>query len=184
MAFSEPAMLHQFLGKVADSIATYVRYQIDCGAQVVQMFDSWAGQLSPQDYDTFALPYQKRVVEQVKATHPETPLILYINGSAGLLERMPSCGVDFVSVDWTVDIAEARQRLGPNVGVQGNIDPCALFGSKDFIKSRVLETIRKAGDRSHILNLGHGVLQKTPEENVACFFETAKQADKLLAASS
>jgi uroporphyrinogen decarboxylase len=184
MAFSEPAMLHQFLGKVADSIATYVRYQIDCGAQVVQMFDSWAGQLSPQDYDTFALPYQKRVVEQVKATHPDTPLILYINGSAGLLERMPSCGVDFVSVDWTVDIAEARQRLGPNVGVQGNIDPCALFGSKDFIKSRVLETIRKAGDRSHILNLGHGVLQKTPEENVACFFETAKQADKLLAASS
>lgn len=184
MAFSEPAMLHQFLGKLADSIATYVRYQIDCGAQVVQMFDSWAGQLSPQDYDTFALPYQKRVVEQVKATHPETPLILYINGSAGLLERMPACGVDFVSVDWTVDMAEARQRLGPNVGVQGNIDPCALFGSKDFIKSRVLETIRKAGDRSHILNLGHGVLQKTPEENVAFFFETAKQADKLLAASS
>lgn len=184
MAFSEPAMLHQFLGKLADSIATYVRYQIDCGAQVVQMFDSWAGQLSPQDYDTFALPYQKRVVEQVKATHPETPLILYINGSAGLLERMPSCGVDFVSVDWTVDMAEARQRLGPNVGVQGNIDPCALFGSKDFIKSRVLETIRKAGDRSHILNLGHGVLQQTPEENVAFFFETAKQADKLLAASS
>lgn len=184
MAFSEPAMLHQFLGKLADSIATYVRYQIDCGAQVVQMFDSWAGQLSPQDYDAFALPYQKRVVEQVKATHPETPLILYINGSAGLLERMPSCGVDFVSVDWTVDMAEARQRLGPNVGVQGNIDPCALFGSKDFIKSRVLETIRKAGDRSHILNLGHGVLQQTPEENVAFFFETAKQADKLLAASS
>lgn len=184
MAFSEPAMLHQFLGKLADSIATYVRYQIDCGAQVVQMFDSWAGQLSPQDYDAFALPYQKRVVEQVKATHPETPLILYINGSAGLLERMPSCGVDFVSVDWTVDMAEARQRLGPNVGVQGNIDPCALFGSKDFIKSRVLETIRKAGDRSHILNLGHGVLQHTPEENVAFFFETAKQADKLLAASS
>jgi len=184
MAFSEPTMLHQFLGKLADSIAVYVRYQIDCGAQVVQMFDSWAGQLSPQDYETFALPYQRRVVEQVKATHPETPLILYINGSAGLLERMPSCGVDFVSVDWTVDMAEARRRLGPNVGVQGNIDPCALFGSHDFIKSRVLETIRKAGDRSHILNLGHGVLQQTPEENVAFFFETAKQADKLLAASS
>jgi uroporphyrinogen decarboxylase len=180
MAFKESAMLHAFLGKLADSIAVYVRYQIDSGAQVVQMFDSWAGQLSPTDYETFALPYQRRVVEQVKATHPDTPLILYINGSAGILDRMPKSGVDIVSVDWTVDMAEARQRLGPNVGVQGNIDPCALFGSKDFIRERILDTIRKAGNRGHILNLGHGILPGTPEENAAYFFETAKQADKLL----
>ncbi|MBW4682377.1 MAG: uroporphyrinogen decarboxylase [Microcoleus vaginatus WJT46-NPBG5] len=181
MAFSEPAMLHQLLGKIADSIAAYVRYQIDCGAQVVQMFDSWAGQLSPQDYETFAMPYQQRVVQQVKATHPDTPMILYINGSAGLLERMAKSGVDIVSVDWTVDIAEARQRLGANIGVQGNIDPCVLFGSQDFIRERILDTIRKAGNRGHILNLGHGILPGTPEENAAFFFETAKQADKLLA---
>ena len=181
MAFSEPAMLHQLLGKIADSIATYVRYQIDCGAQVVQMFDSWAGQLSPQDYETFAMPYQQRVVQQVKATHPDTPMILYINGSAGLLERMAQSGVDIVSVDWTVDMAEARQRLGANIGVQGNIDPCVLFGSQDFIRERILDTIRKAGNRGHILNLGHGILPGTPEENAAFFFETAKQADKLLA---
>lgn len=175
MAFSEPTMLHQFLGKLADSIATYVRYQIDCGAQVIQMFDSWAGQLSPQDFETFALPYQQRVVEQVKATHPDTPLILYINGSAGILELMSKSGVDIVSVDWTVDMAQARQRLGHNIGVQGNLDPCVLFGSKEFIRDRILDTIRKAGMRGHILNLGHGVLQNTPEENVAFFFETAKQ---------
>lgn len=181
MAFSEPAMLHQLLGKIADSIAAYVRYQIDCGAQVVQMFDSWAGQLSPQDYETFAMPYQQRVVQQVKATHPDTPMILYINGSAGLLERMAQSGVDIVSVDWTVDMAEARQRLGANIGVQGNIDPCVLFGSQDFIRERILDTIRKAGNRGHILNLGHGILPGTPEENAAFFFETAKQADKLLA---
>ncbi|MFB2969138.1 uroporphyrinogen decarboxylase [Aerosakkonema sp. BLCC-F183] len=180
MAFSEPAMLHQFLGKLADAIAVYVRYQIDCGAQVVQMFDSWAGQLSPQDYEVFAMPYQRRVVEQVKATHPDTPLILYINGSAGILERMAKSGVNIVSVDWTVDMAEARTRLGADVGVQGNIDPCVLYGSKDFIRDRILDTIRKAGQRGHILNLGHGVLPSTPEENVAHFFETAKQADKLL----
>lgn len=181
MAFSEPAMLHELLGKIADAIAVYVRYQIDAGAQVVQMFDSWAGQLSPQDYDTFALPYQQRVVQQVKATHPDTPMILYINGSAGLLERMAQSGVDIVSLDWTVDMAEARQRLGPNVGVQGNIDPCALFGSKDFIRQRILDTIRKAGNRGHILNLGHGIIANTPEENAAYFFETAKQADQLMA---
>jgi uroporphyrinogen decarboxylase len=175
MAFSEPTMLHQFLGKIADAIAVYVRYQIDCGAQVVQMFDSWAGQLSPQDFETFALPYQQRVVQQVKQTHPYTPLILYINGSAGILERMVQSGVDIVSVDWTVDMAEARARLGANIGVQGNLDSCALFGSKEFIRERIYDTVRKAGNVGHILNLGHGVLPSTPEENVAFFFEAAWQ---------
>jgi uroporphyrinogen decarboxylase len=180
MAFNEPAMLHEFLGKLADSIATYVRYQIDSGAQVVQMFDSWAGHLSPQDYDTFALPYQQRVFQQVKTTHPDTPLILYISGSAGVLERMGQSGADIVSVDWTVDMADARQRLGQNIGVQGNVDPGVLFGSKQLIRDRILDTIRKAGDRGHILNLGHGILPGTPEENAAFFFETAKQSDQLL----
>ncbi len=180
MAFSEPSLLHQFLGVLADAIATYACYQIDSGAQVVQMFDSWAGQLSPQDYETFALPYQQRVVERVKAAHPETPLILYISGSAGVLERMGRSGVDIVSVDWTVDMAEARQRLGSAMNVQGNIDPGVLFGSQGFIRDRILDTIRKAGKKGHILNLGHGVLPGTPEDNVRCFFETAKQADKLL----
>jgi uroporphyrinogen decarboxylase len=175
MAFSEPDMLHKFLGKIADAIAIYVRYQIDSGAQIVQLFDSWAGQLSPIDYATFAMPYQQRIVEQVKATHPDTPLILYISGSAGVLEKMGQAGVDIVSVDWTVDMAEARRRLGPNMGVQGNIDPCVLFGSQDFIRDRMIDTVQKAGKHKHILNLGHGILQNTPEENAAFFFETAKQ---------
>lgn len=181
MAFSEPDLLHQLLSKLADAIAVYVRYQIDCGAQVVQLFDSWAGQLTPQDYDVFALPYQQQIIRQVKETHPNTPLILYISGSAGVLERMGKSGVDIVSVDWTVDMAEARQRLGRAMKVQGNIDPGVLFGSQDFIKARILDTIRQAGKGGHILNLGHGVLVGTPEENVRFFFETAKQADKLLA---
>lgn len=179
MAFSEPKMLHQFLGKLADAIAVYVRYQIDSGAQVVQMFDSWAGQLSPQDYETFALPYQQQVVRQVKQTHPDTPLILLVSGSAGLLERMAKSGVDIISVDWTVDMAEARARLG-DLKVQGNMDPGVLYGSQDFIRERILDTIRKAGNQGHIMNLGHGVLPGTPEENAALFFETVKQADQLL----
>ncbi len=181
MAFTEPALLHDFLGKLADSIAIYVRHQIDCGAQVVQMFDSWAGQLSPQDYETFALPYQKRVFEQVRQTHPETPLILLISGSAGLLERMKMAEPDIISVDWTVDMADARRRLGADMKVQGNLDPGVLYGSHSFIRDRILDTIRKAGHQGHILNLGHGVLKDTPEDNVRFFFETAKQADELLA---
>ncbi len=182
MAFSQPALLHSFLTKIAEAIATYVCYQIDCGAQVVQLFDSWAGELSPQDYETFALPYQQQVVRQVKATYPDTPLILYISGSAGVLERMGRSGVDIISVDWTVDMAEARQRLGKEMKVQGNIDPGILFGSQEVIRERILDTIRKAGNQGHILNLGHGVLVGTPEDNVRFFFETAKQADRLLAA--
>jgi len=113
-------------------------------------------------------------VQQVKAAHPDIPLILYINGSAGILELMPKSGVDIVSIDWTVDMATARTRLGEKIGVQGNIDPCALFGSHDFIRDRIADTIFKAGNKGHILNLGHGVLQKTPEENVAHFFAVAK----------
>lgn len=175
MAYSQAPMLHQFLGKLADAIAIYACYQIDSGAQVVQLFDSWAGQLTPQDFQTFALPYLQHVVKQVKAKHPDTPLILYVNNSAGLLELMAESEVDIVSLDWTVDMAVARQRLGADIGVQGNIDPCVLFGPKELIRDRILETVHKAGNKRHILNLGHGILQNTPEENVAFFFETVKQ---------
>jgi len=150
------------------------------------MFDSWAGQLCPQDYATFALPYQQQVFRKVKETHPNTPLILLVSGSAGLLEMMPASGADMISVDWTVDMADARKRLGKDISgqdmkVQGNIDPGVLFGSHEIIRDRILDTIRKAGNQGHILNLGHGVLVGTPEDNVRYFFETAKQADQLLA---
>jgi uroporphyrinogen decarboxylase len=181
MAFSNSPVLHQLLTKLAEAIATYVRYQIDCGAQVVQMFDSWAGQLSPQDYEVFALPYQRMVFEQVKQTHPDTPLILLVSGSAGVLERMAKSGADIISVDWTVDMADARARLGKNMKVQGNLDPGVLFGSKEFIRERIYDTVKKAGNKGHILNLGHGVLPETPEDNVRFFFETAKQLNTAIA---
>ena len=180
MAFSEPELLHTLLGKIADSIATYVKFQIDSGAQIVQLFDSWAGNLSPMDYDVFALPYQQRVIRQVKETHPDTPLIIYISGSAGVLERMGQTGADIVSVDWTVDMADARRRLGPDMGVQGNVDPGVLFGSKDFIRDRMIDTVKKAGKHKHILNLGHGILPGTPEENGQHFFEIGKSINDYL----
>jgi uroporphyrinogen decarboxylase len=182
MAFREPALLHQLLAHLADSIATYVRYQIDSGAQVVQLFDSWAGQLSPIDYDVFAAPYQKRVIEQVKTTHPDTPLILYISGSAGVLERMGNTGVDIVSLDWTVDMADGCARLPAHLGVQGNVDPGLLFGTPEGIRARILDTVRKARGRRHILNLGHGILPGTPEDNARVFFEAGKAIPELLGA--
>lgn len=173
MAFTEPELLHTLLKKFANNIADYCIFQIDAGAQVVQMFDSWAGQLSPIDYDIFAGPYQKMVVDKVKKAHPDVPFILYISQGGSLLERMATTGVDIVSVDWTVDMADARKRLG-KVNVQGNMDSAVLLGSKELIKERTLDTIHKAGRTGHICNLGHGVYPSTPEENVAHFFNTVK----------
>ena len=180
MAFQEPEILHQLLDHFAESIANYLRYQIDSGAQVVQMFDSWAGQLSPTDYDNFAAPYQKKVVDLVKSTHPNTPMILYISGSAGVLERMGRTGVDIVSLDWTVDIAEGCARLPKNVGVQGNVDPGLLFGNEEMIRDRIIDTVIKAQGRRHILNLGHGILPGTPEANARTFFEVGKNVNSLI----
>ncbi|KAK6145611.1 hypothetical protein DH2020_022431 [Rehmannia glutinosa] len=125
-------------------------------------------------FQEFSLPYLKQIVDTVKRTHPNLPLILYASGSGGLIERLPLTGVDVVSLDWTVDMAEGRKRLGPNVAVQGNVDPGVLFGSKEFITERIKDTVRKAGKGKHILNLGHGIVVGTPEENVAHFFEVAK----------
>ncbi|XP_021732184.1 uroporphyrinogen decarboxylase-like [Chenopodium quinoa] len=174
LAFSEPKVLHALLQKFATSMAKYVKYQADHGAQAVQIFDSWATELSPVDFEEFSLPYLKQIVDSVKLTHPNLPIILYASGSGGLLERLPLTGVDVVSLDWTVDMAEGRRRLGSDIAVQGNVDPGVLFGSKEFITSRIMDTVKKAGNRKHILNLGHGIVVGTPEENVAHFFEVAK----------
>ncbi|GAB4827681.1 hypothetical protein Ancab_034567 [Ancistrocladus abbreviatus] len=174
LAFSEPKVLHSLLQKFATSMAKYIKYQADSGAQAVQIFDSWATELSPVDFEEFSLPYLKQIVDSVKQTHPNLPLILYASGSGGLLERLPLTGVDVVSLDWTVDMAEGRRRLGHHMAVQGNVDPGVLFGSKEFITHRILDTVKKAGKGKHILNLGHGIKVGTPEENVAHFFEVAK----------
>ena len=174
MAFKEPDLLHKLLNHFAHSIGNYLKYQIKSGAQVVQLFDSWAGQLSPQDYDIFAAPYQKKVVEIVKKEYPNTPIILYISGSAGVIERMAKTGVDIISLDWTVDIEEACQRIPENIGIQGNVDPGILFGSKESIKKRIDETFKKAKNRKYVLNLGHGILPGTPEENAKVFFDHGK----------
>ena len=184
MAFREPELLHKLLNHFAESIATYLKYQIDSGAQVVQMFDSWAGQLSPIDYDTFAAPYQKKVVDLVKATHPDTPMILYISGSAGVLERMGKTGVDIISLDWTVDMEEGCSRLPQSIGVQGNVDPGILFGTPEAIRSRIIDAVKKANGRRHILNLGHGILPGTPEDNAKVFFETGKNVNALINSGS
>ena len=128
----------------------------------------------PADFEKFCLPYLTRIVSEVKVSHPDLPLILYSSGSGGLLERLASTNADVISLDGTVDMADARARLGMDQAVQGNMDPVALFANKDFITEKVHDTIKKAGNKKHVMNLGHGVMQGTPEENVAHFFKTVQ----------
>lgn len=183
MMFTEPDLLHAILKNLADSIAEYALYQIESGAQLIQIFDSWAGHLSARDYDTFAAPYQKMILDKIKEKHPEIPTVVYIKHSGALIERMAATGVDVVSLDWTVDMAEGRERInagraaagleGPG-GVQGNLDPGVLFGSQETIKERAEEILKKAGNKGHVMNLGHGIEAATSEENAAFFIETVR----------
>merc|ERR1719217_1066243 len=172
MGLSDPKLLHQMLQTLCDNIGEYACYQIENGAQVIQVFDSWAGHLSPRDYDEFALPYQKQVIAKIKSKHPEVPVIIYIKQSGALLERMASSGADIVSVDWTVSMDEAMRRLGPDIGVQGNLDPAVLMGPHDQIKERTEEILKMTGGKNHVMNLGHGIEAQTPEENAKCFIDT------------
>ncbi|RMZ53806.1 hypothetical protein APUTEX25_003945 [Auxenochlorella protothecoides] len=173
LMFSEPAVLHGLLQRLADAVA-------DNGAQTVQIFDSWAANLSPRDFDVFAGPYLHYIIKKAKEAssraHPDLPIILYISGSGALVERMAACGPDILSLCHSVDLEEGVRRAGTNFAYQGNIDSGVLFGSREAITSRVRETAQqaqRAGVR-HILNLGHGIMQGTPEDAVAHLFHEAK----------
>lgn len=142
----------------------------------MQIFDSWGGQLPPHVWDKWSRPYIEKIVSAVKSTHPDTPIMLYANASGGLLERMGGVGTDVIGLDWTIDMADARKRLGADQVVQGNLDPAVLFADQDTIKTAVNDVLQKAGTQGHILNLGHGVLVGTPEENVKYVFDLSKEA--------
>jgi len=174
MMFAEPATFHALLDKIADTIVLYLNAQIEAGAQVIQLFDSWAGELSPRDYAEFALPYEQKIFESLN--RDAAPRILYINGSGTLLEEMATCGADVLSIDWRVDLEAARARVGETLTLQGNLDPCVLLSTPENITERARELIRAGGGRRHILNLGHGILPMTPVENAKAFIKAGTSA--------
>jgi uroporphyrinogen decarboxylase len=172
LMYTDPVTLHALLDRIANTIILYLNAQIEAGAEVIQLFDSWAGELSPQDYAEFALPYEQKIFESVN--RKDAPTILYINGSGTFLEAMATCGADVLSIDWRVNLEDARARVGPRLTLQGNLDPCVLLSTPEIITKKARELIQAGRGNRHILNLGHGILPMTPVENARAFIEAAK----------
>jgi len=172
---SDKAM-SEFLDKLAVMIGRYACHQIECGAQVIQIFESWAHQLTPKGFEQFAKPAAKKAIQIIKEKHPDVPVIYFANGGSSYLELQRDMGSDMIAVDWSVDMAQARSILGPDIAISGNIDPTILFGSKEQIEEAVRDCIDKAGGPGkHLLNLGHGVMQGTPEEAVGWLVDECKR---------
>jgi uroporphyrinogen decarboxylase len=170
------ACISLFLDKLADMIGDYACYQIEHGAQVIQVFESWAHQLSPHWFETYAKPAAQKAIRKIKSQYPDTPVIYFANGGSSYLELQRDMGADMIAVDWAVNLSQARTILGPDVPVSGNLDPTVLFGSKEQIEQAVRDCIDQAGGPGrHLLNLGHGVMQGTPEEAVKWLVDEVKR---------
>ncbi len=176
MMMYDPTLLHVYLDKLATAIGEYACYQIENGAQVIQVFESWAHQLSPAQFLLYSKPYADKVTAIIKAKHPETPIIFFGHGGSSYLELQGDMQADMICVDWQVDMAQARKTLGKKP-VSGNVDPTLLLGPPEGIVAAVDDCIRKAGGAGHILNLGHGVIKTTPEDAVRLFVDTAKSIE-------
>ena len=172
MMFSEPATLHALLDKIAETVILYLNAQIEAGAQIIQLFDSWAGELAPADYEQFALPYERKILDSLN--RDAAPTILFINGSGTFLEKMAKSGADVLSIDWRTDIREARARIGDKITLQGNLDPCVLLSTPEIVTAKARELLQAGGGHRHILNLGHGILPMTPVENARAFIQAGK----------
>jgi uroporphyrinogen decarboxylase len=164
LMFSEPDIAHTLFQRLADMIVEHLGAQIAAGASAFQVFDSWGGMLSVEDYRTFALPYLRDIFARLRDTG--VPGILFVNGGSHLLEVAHEVGSDVVGIDWRTDLVDAHRRL-PSRALQGNLDPTVLFGSADLVRQRVTATL-ESGARTdgYIFNLGHGILPGTPPENV------------------
>ena len=170
----EPELLRELLGRIAKATVGYLKMQIAAGAAVVQLFDTWAGELTRDEYEAFELPATRSVFESLGA--PGVPTILYGKGSSHLIELQSKTGASVLSVDWRTDLAEARRTLGDRMALQGNIDPNILLGDENAIREAAREAVEKTGGLGHILNLGHGILPTTPVQNARAFVEAGQTA--------
>lgn len=167
--YTQPQLAHQLLDMITDSTINYLNAQVKAGADIIQIFDSWAGILGPDQYFEFSLPYISRICDAIS----EAPKIVFAKGAFFAREKMNQMSCEVVGLDWNMDIKESR-LLMPGKALQGNLDPCALYGSLTDVKRETIKMLDAFKGAHHIANLGHGLYPDTNPDNVRCFIETVK----------
>ena len=178
MMYQNPAALHQLLQKLAESVTSYLNAQIEAGAQAVMIFDTWGGVLTPATYRDFSLQYMAQIVAGLKREHEGQiiPVTLFTKGGGQWLEVMADTGCNALGLDWTIDIDEARRRVGDRVALQGNLDPCVLYADPDAIRAKAQDIITRFGNHSgHIFNLGHGIHQTVNPDHLGVLVDAVHE---------
>ncbi len=174
LMYEDPETWHRLLSTLATVVRDYLTAQVEAGAQAVQLFDSWVGALSPEDYRQLVLPHSRSILEPLGKLG--VPRIHFGTGTSGILRELREAGGDVIGLDWRIDLDRGWAELGEDVAVQGNLDPLALFAPKDVLLDRVDGVLRQATGRpGHIFNLGHGILPGTPVENVQLLVDRVHQ---------
>jgi uroporphyrinogen decarboxylase len=182
LMFENPKAAHQLLQIVTDSVIDYLRAQVAAGAQSLMVFDTWGGMLSTADYQTFSLAYMQQIVSALKSdlSCATTPVVLFTKGGGPWLELIADTGCDGVGLDWTVDIADAKKRIGHRVVLQGNMDPVVMNTGPSQVAEQANKVLHSYGnhsaaDKGHIFNLGHGIQPFAKPENMQTLVETVQQ---------
>lgn len=177
MAYARPDLLHHILDTTAQTVIQYLNAQIAAGAQAVMIFDSWGGALSHDAYKEFSLNYMQKIVDGLTKTSDGrvVPSVVFTKGGGLWLEAQAAIGADALGLDWTVDIGSARQRVGAQVALQGNLDPAILLSTPEAIEKEVIKVLQSYGHgHGHVFNLGHGITQLTPPENAAAMLDAVR----------
>ena len=169
--FADPAFAHDLLGRITDTTIDYLRLQVAAGADLVQVFDSWAGVMDRATYRTFAIPYLKRICESIT----EVPITIFAKDAWFALEDLAALPCATIGLDWSQDPAWARSIVGPDKTLQGNLDPCVLYADGAVVERETARMLTSFGPNRHIANLGHGVYPDTPVDNVRRFVDTVKE---------
>lgn len=167
--YNQPDALHRLLGMLTTVVQQYLAMQIEAGAQMVQLFDTWGGLLDEEGYKTFIRPYEQQIIEYVQSNYPDTPITLYVGGGSHLLEASAETRPTVMSVDWRLPLDEVRRRIAsiaPDTALQGNLDPVAMTADATVLEGLVKATLAAGGKTGYIFNVGHGLIPQTPRENV------------------
>ncbi len=178
MAYDQPELMHQLLSLLADAVADYLSAQVAAGAQALQIFDTWGGSLSAAGYQEFSLKYMQRVISRLpaEADGRKVPVIVFTKGGGQWLNAIAGCGAQAVGIDWTTDIGQARELVGGQVALQGNMDPSMLYASPSRIRSEVASILAAYGHGTgHVFNLGHGITPGVDPDRVTAFVDAVHE---------